>query len=285
MDIVIITGMSGAGKSTTLDIFEDMGYYAIDNLPPALIIKIAELSRDSHKAIEKLAVVVDIRGEKFFDDLIKAVIDLKDSGENVSLLYLDSKDEILVRRYKELRRPHPLSKSGNTLIGIAKEREALKDIREMVDNFIDTTGLTIGELKSRVMALYGQNEEDRKLHISVVSFGFKNGILLDGDLVFDVRFLPNPYYIKELKNKSGNDKEVYDYVMKFEDSKLFVDKIIDLLEFLIPRYEKEGKTNIVVGIGCTGGQHRSVAIANEISKRLRELGEITYVNNRDSKYW
>lgn len=285
MDIVIITGMSGAGKSTTLDIFEDMGYYAIDNLPPALIIKIAELSRDSHKAIEKLAVVVDIRGGKFFDDLIKAVIDLKDSGENVSLLYLDSKDEILVRRYKELRRPHPLSKSGNTLIGIAKEREALKDIREMVDNFIDTTGLTIGELKSRVMALYGQNEEDRKLHISVVSFGFKNGILLDGDLVFDVRFLPNPYYIKELKNKSGNDKEVYDYVMKFEDSKLFVDKIIDLLEFLIPRYEKEGKTNIVVGIGCTGGQHRSVAIANEISKRLRELGEITYVNNRDSKYW
>ncbi|NMB10474.1 MAG: RNase adaptor protein RapZ, partial [Tissierellia bacterium] len=158
MDIVIITGMSGAGKSTTLDIFEDMGYYAIDNLPPALIIKIAELSRDSHKAIEKLAVVVDIRGGKFFDDLIKAVIDLKDSGENVSLLYLDSKDEILVRRYKELRRPHPLSKSGNTLIGIAKEREALKDIREMVDNFIDTTGLTIGELKSRVMALYGQNE-------------------------------------------------------------------------------------------------------------------------------
>lgn len=285
MDIVIITGMSGAGKSTTLDIFEDMGYYAIDNLPPALIIKIAELSRDSHKAIEKLAVVVDIRGGKFFDDLIKAVIDLKDSGENVSLLYLDSKDEILVRIYKELRRPHPLSKSGNTLIGIAKEREALKDIREMVDNFIDTTGLTIGELKSRVMALYGQNEEDRKLHISVVSFGFKNGILLDGDLVFDVRFLPNPYYIKELKNKSGNDKEVYDYVMKFEDSKLFVDKIIDLLEFLIPRYEKEGKTNIVVGIGCTGGQHRSVAIANEISKRLRELGEITYVNNRDSKYW
>lgn len=285
MDIVIITGMSGAGKSTTLDIFEDMGYYAIDNLPPALIIKIVELSRDSHKAIEKLAVVVDIRGGKFFDDLIKAVIDLKDSGENVSLLYLDSKDEILVRRYKELRRPHPLSKSGNTLIGIAKEREALKDIREMVDNFIDTTGLTIGELKSRVMALYGQNEEDRKLHISVVSFGFKNGILLDGDLVFDVRFLPNPYYIKELKNKSGNDKEVYDYVMKFEDSKLFVDKIIDLLEFLIPRYEKEGKTNIVVGIGCTGGQHRSVAIANEISKRLRELGEITYVNNRDSKYW
>jgi len=285
VDIVIITGMSGAGKSTTLDIFEDMGYYAIDNLPPALIIKIAELSRDSHKAIEKLAVVVDIRGGKFFDDLIKAVIDLKDSGENVSLLYLDSKDEILVRRYKELRRPHPLSKSGNTLIGIAKEREALKDIREMVDNFIDTTGLTIGELKSRVMALYGQNEEDRKLHISVVSFGFKNGILLDGDLVFDVRFLPNPYYIKELKNKSGNDKEVYDYVMKFEDSKLFVDKIIDLLEFLIPRYEKEGKTNIVVGIGCTGGQHRSVAIANEISKRLRELGEITYVNNRDSKYW
>lgn len=285
MDIVIITGMSGAGKSSTLDIFEDMGYYAIDNLPPALIIKIAELSRDSHKAIEKLAVVVDIRGGKFFDDLIKAVIDLKDSGENVSLLYLDSKDEILVRRYKELRRPHPLSKSGNTLIGIAKEREALKDIQEMVDNFIDTTGLTTGELKSRIVALYGQDEEDRKLHISIVSFGFKNGILLDGDLVFDVRFLPNPYYIKELKNKSGNDKEVFDYVMQFEDSKLFVEKIIDLLEFLIPKYEKEGKTNLVVGIGCTGGQHRSVTIANEISRRLKELGEITYVNNRDSKYW
>lgn len=285
MDIVIITGMSGAGKSSTLDIFEDMGYYAIDNLPPALIIKIAELSRDSHKAIEKLAVVVDIRGGKFFDDLIKAVIDLKDSGENVSLLYLDSKDEILVRRYKELRRPHPLSKSGNTLIGIAKEREALKDIQEMVDNFIDTTGLTTGELKSRIVALYGQDEEDRKLHISIVSFGFKNGILLDGDLVFDVRFLPNPYYIKELKNKSGNDKEVFDYVMQFEDSKLFVEKIIDLLEFLIPKYEKEGKTNLVVGIGCTGGQHRSVTMANEISRRLKELGEITYVNNRDSKYW
>lgn len=285
MDIVIITGMSGAGKSSALDIFEDMGYYAIDNLPPAIIKKIAELSRDSHKSIEKLAVVVDVRGGKFFNDLIKAIIDLKESGENVSLLYLDSKDEILIRRYKELRRPHPLSKSGNTLIGIAKEREALKEIQEMIDNLIDTTGLTTGELKSRILALYGQNDKDKKLHISIVSFGFKNGILLDGDLVFDVRFLPNPFYIKELKEKSGNDKEVFDYVMNFEESKIFVDKIVDLLEFLIPKYEKEGKTNLVVGIGCTGGQHRSVTIANELSNRLRELGEITYVNDRDSKFW
>ncbi len=286
MEIVIVTGMSGAGKTSTLNVFEDMGYYAMDNLPPALIKEFVTLIRSSKDNIDKIAIVVDIRTRSLYSQLIDEVLYLREDGENVSILFLDSKDETLIKRYKELRRPHPLSKTGTIISGIERERKLLEKARTNSSYIIDTSTLTLGELKSRISTLYNLSDEDtNKMHIAIVSFGFKHGIILDGDLVFDVRFLPNPYYIEELKKKNGTNKEVRDYVFGHNQTGVFVDKLLDMLEFLIPLYNKEGKNNLVVGIGCTGGKHRSVAIAEELDKKLSEKGEVTYVSHRDSKYW
>lgn len=286
MEIVIITGISGAGKSSALDIFEDMGYYSMDNLPPKLLTNFAELTRTNMKEIDRIAVVADIRGGVFFNDLTYAINKLKDMGESVSILFLDATDEILVRRYKELRRPHPLVTQENNLMdAIHKEREQLAEIRKLADNYIDTTGFILGDFKNRIHALYTTSEEERSLNINVMSFGFKHGIPLDADLVFDVRFLPNPYYEKSLKPLNGKDKEVSDYVFSFPVTEEFVKKTLDLLEFLIPHYTHEGKTSLVIGIGCTGGKHRSVAITERLSTELEKAGEKTHVSHRDAKLW
>lgn len=286
MEIVIITGISGAGKSSALDIFEDMGYYSMDNLPPQLLTNFAELSKTSMKEIDRLAVVADIRGGIFFNDLIYAINKLKAMGEKVSILFLDASDEILVRRYKELRRPHPLvTEEINLLDAIHKEREQLGEIRKLADTYIDTTGFILGDFKNRIHALYESSEEGRTLTITVMSFGFKHGIPLDSDLVFDVRFLPNPYYEKSLKPLSGLNKEVSDFVFDYPVSDEFVHKTMDMLEFLIPHYIHEGKTSLVIGIGCTGGKHRSVAITERLSQELEKAGEKTHVSHRDSKLW
>ncbi|MDO5649582.1 MAG: RNase adapter RapZ [Gallicola sp.] len=286
MEIVIITGISGAGKSSALDIFEDMGYYSMDNLPPRLLTNFAELSKTSMKEIDRLAVVADIRGGIFFNDLIYAINKLKAMGERVSILFLDASDEILIRRYKELRRPHPLvTEERNLLDAIHKERGQLSEIRKLADNYIDTTGFILGDFKNRIHALYESSEESRGLNITVMSFGFKHGIPLDADLVFDVRFLPNPYYEKNLKPLNGRNKEVADFVFDFPVTKEFIKKALDMLEFLIPHYINEGKSSLVVGIGCTGGKHRSVAITEKLSEELEKAGEITHVSHRDSKLW
>ncbi|QQK07904.1 RNase adapter RapZ [Miniphocaeibacter halophilus] len=286
MEIVIVTGMSGAGKTSALDIFEDMGYYAMDNLPPALIKEFVKLITTSKMDIDKIAIVVDIRTRDLYEQLYNEVEYFKNSGEKISVLFLDCTDETLIRRYKELRRPHPLSSTGNIISGIDKERKLLKKMKENSTYIIDTTSLKLGELKSRISTLYNFDDiASDKIHISIASFGFKHGIILDGDLVFDVRFLPNPFYIEDLKKKTGLDEEVRDYVFSFDDTNTFIDMVLDMLEFLLPKYKKEGKNNLVIGIGCTGGKHRSVAIAEELDKRLSEKGEITYVSHRDSKYW
>lgn len=283
MEFVIITGLSGAGKSQAMKAMEDINYYCMDNLPPQLLPGFAELCYESKRNIKKVAVVVDIRGGKFFDALFNSLGKLSDKGLKYRILFLDASDNVLIKRYKELRRPHPLSLNGRLIDGITKERQLLEEVKGKADYIIDTSNFTIGMLKEEIRKIFIEGEESNKLTISVVSFGFKYGILLDGDLVFDVRFLPNPYYVEELKDYTGNDKNVRNYVLKWEQTSIFVHKLIDMLNFLIPYYIKEGKTQLVIGIGCTGGKHRSVAIANVIHEKLLEEGNRVILNHRDSK--
>ena len=285
MEVVIVTGMSGAGKSASSDIFEDLGYYTLDNMPPSLLLSFIDLTTKSKKRINKIACVVDIRGGEFFADLMKSITLLKNQSIDVKILYLDASDEILIRRYKEHRRPHPLAVNGNISEGIANERELLSEVRNSADSIINTSNLTLGELRRKILSAFSLKDVDTKLAISVVSFGFKHGILLDADLIFDVRFLPNPYYIEELKKSSGLNTDIKEYVFGFEEANEFLDKLVDMMEFLIPKYSKEGKTNLVIGIGCTGGKHRSVAIAQALTTRLEGNGEKVYVSHRDQKFW
>ncbi|WP_300410691.1 RNase adapter RapZ [Lagierella sp.] len=286
MEIVVVTGMSGAGKTSALNVLEDMGYYAMDNLPPALIKDFVKLLGNNKSNITKTAIVVDIRSGAVFNELYEEILYLKEAGENISILFLDSKNEILVRRFKELRRPHPLGNTGNILMEINEERDLLQKLKDNATHIIDTSVLTLGELKSRIISLYGDSSfQNENIHITIMSFGFKNGTLLDGDLIFDVRFLPNPFYEDELKEKTGEDLDVRDFVFEFKQTEIFLEKVKDLVEFLLPFYKKEGKSNLVIGIGCTGGRHRSVAIANELGRRFEEEGETVYVSHRDSRFW
>lgn len=283
MEFLVITGMSGAGKSQAVKVMEDMGYYCMDNLPPALLPKFAELCYESKKSIEKVAVVVDIRGGEFFQHLFKALDDLKAKGISYKILFLESSDDVLITRYKELRRPHPLMGEGSILDGISIERQLLVEVKKRANYIMDTSKLTLGMLREEISNIFLEGGQKRNISISINSFGFKHGILMDGDLIFDVRFIPNPYYIQELKPLSGENEEVKDYVFKWPQTNIFISKAIETLEFLIPYYIKEGKTQLVVGIGCTGGFHRSVAIANRIGEILKSNGHRTIVIHRDIK--
>lgn len=286
MKVVIVTGMSGAGKTAALNALEDMGYYAVDNLPPDLIKDFIKLLSNNKSNITKTAIVVDIRSGILFSKVYEEVLLLKNAGEDISILFLDARDEILVRRFKQLRRPHPLGNTGNILSEIAEERASLQQLKDNATHIIDTSTLTLGELKSRILSFYGsENLKNENINITIMSFGFKNGTLLDADLVFDVRFIPNPYYVDELKEKTGDDEDVREFVFKYERTNIFLDKVKDLINYLLPFYKEEGKTNLVIGIGCTGGRHRSVAIANELGKQFEEKGETVYVSHRDSRYW
>lgn len=282
MKVVIITGMSGAGKSVASNVFEDIGYYTLDNLPASLIVNFIDLIKEGKQDIEKIACVVDNR-ERFSNQLSRTINKISQMGIDVSLLYLDASNSTLIKRYKENRRPHPFALKGTIVEGIDRERKLLEDLKNRSDYIIDTSGLSLGQLSNIIKGYY--DHEYNSLNISVVSFGYKHGILLDADLVFDVRFLPNPYYVKELKKKTGLDKEIKEYVFQFEESNKFIEKLVDLLEFLIPHYKKEGKVFLVIGIGCTGGRHRSVAIANKLSDVLSEKGEKVNVSHRDRNYW
>jgi len=281
MDFVVITGMSGAGKSQAMKVMEDMGYYCMDNLPPALLSKFAELTYKSTKEIKKVAVVVDIRGGVFFEDLFQELDELVEMGVGYKILFLDSANETLIKRYKELRRPHPLNPEGNLIDGIKEERRILHQVKSRADYIVDTSKFNLGMLKEELTRIFVGGEARSKLSISVTSFGFKYGVLLDADLVFDVRFIPNPYYIPELKEHSGLQKDVEDYVFKWSQTQIFIGKTIDMLEFLIPYYVTEGKTRLVIGIGCTGGKHRSVAISEEIGRILEKNGHRVLVDHRD----
>ncbi len=285
MKIVIVTGLSGAGKSAALNIFEDMGFYCMDNLPPQLIQNFIELTRHSRKPVEKLAVVVDIRGGMFFDDLFDAMDRLDRSTIDLSVLFLDASDEVLVARYKQLRRIHPMTKSGNIIEGIRGERQVLKKIEGMANYKIDTSFLTLGELKRSIIQRYGERKDEDELIISVVSFGYKHGVPLDSDLVFDVRFLPNPFYIEGLRNQTGLDPGVVEYVFSGEDAGIFLEKLEDMLRFLIPLYLHEGKSSLTIGIGCTGGRHRSPAIAEALGSILKKYSSVVDVVHRDRGMW
>ena len=270
MRCVIVTGMSGAGKSTALKMLEDMGYLCVDNLPVPLIPKMADLLRVPGTEINKAALGVDIRSGQNFRELEKVLEELDASGMRYEILYLESSEDVLIKRYKETRRFHPLSgKDGRVDQGIREERKRLTFLKQRADYLIDTSHMLTRELRAELTKIFVENKEYKNLYISVLSFGFKYGIPADADLVFDVRFLPNPYYIEELRPKSGNDKEVRDYVMENDKAKEFLTKLTDMVEFLIPNYIQEGKTQLVIGIGCTGGKHRSVTLANELYTALK----------------
>lgn len=283
MEFLLITGMSGAGKSQAMKVMEDMNYFCMDNLPPALLTKFAELCYESKRAINKVAVVVDIRSGEFFDHLFKGLEELENSGISYKILFLDAGDNVLIKRYKELRRPHPLNPEGSIIEGIKEERELLYDVKKRADYIIDTSNLTLGMLREEMSEIFLQGKKSRNISISINSFGFKHGTLLDGDLIFDVRFIPNPFYIPELREYTGEDKDVKEYVFKWPETNMFISKVIDMLEFLIPYYTREGKTQLILGIGCTGGVHRSVAIANRIGEILETNGHRVTVSHRDSK--
>ncbi|MBC8586629.1 RNase adapter RapZ [Paratissierella segnis] len=281
MKFLVITGMSGAGKSQAMKVMEDLGYYCMDNLPPALLSKFAELCRESKKPIDKVAVVVDIRGGEFFQHLFESLKELCTNGVSYEILFLDATDNVLIKRYKELRRPHPLTPDGSLINGITRERELLHEVKIRADYIIDTSKLSLAMFREEISKIFLEGGENRRISISITSFGYKYGILLDGDLIFDVRFLPNPYYIPELKKYSGETESVKEYVFKWKQTNIFISKVIELLEFLIPYYVEEGKTQLVVGIGCTGGFHRSVAIANRIGEILIGNGHRTIISHRD----
>lgn len=270
MKVLIITGMSGAGKTQTVNALEDLGCYCVDNMPPELIPKFAEIYSRAEKTEEMVAIVCDIRGGKLFGELAGKLEDLTKFGYEYEILFLEASDEVLLKRYKETRREHPLAIGGRIPDGIRQERELLRDLRQKATRIIDTTLLSTGQLKEMIISAYGKTQAFLGMTVHLVSFGFKNGIPADADLVFDVRFLPNPFYLPELKQKTGLDKAVQDYVMGFEQSCEFLQKLEDMLKYLIPYYQKEGKTQLVVGIGCTGGQHRSVTMVENLIGILKD---------------
>lgn len=265
--------MSGAGKSTALKMMEDIGFYCVDNLPIPLIEKFVELSESSNAELQKVAVGIDIRNGKALDELHDILDRLEAAGKPCEILFLDAEDSVLVKRYKETRRNHPLSGGERIDKGIEQEREKLAFLKKRANYILDTSQLLTRELKAEISKIFVENQDFKNLFITILSFGFKYGIPADSDLVFDVRFLPNPYYVEGLRFKNGNDKEIQDYVLQFEEAHEFLDKLEDMISFLIPNYIVEGKNQLVISIGCTGGKHRSVTLANELYKRLSSRKE------------
>lgn len=275
--IIVITGMSGSGKSTAIRALEDAGWFCIDNLPAPLLMKVTELGESR----DLLAFVVDVREGQFLKDAPRAIEEARRAGHKVEVLFLDSSDDALTRRYSETRRRHPLSGSGSVAEGIARERSALQELREQAEHVVDTSSLTVHELRRQVMARFGTTSHG--LSLSVMSFGFKYGVPSNADMVLDVRFLPNPFFVPELKAFTGREPNVAAFVLDRPDAWVFLDKTYELLEFLVPRYQREGKSYLTVAIGCTGGKHRSVAIANALTQRLKlaPFGEHAQLWDRD----
>lgn len=268
MKMVIVTGMSGAGKSTALNVLEDEGYYCVDNMPISLVVKFAELAAGQEEGYSDIALGIDIRSGNALGEFDEVLDELSRRHYRYKILYLDSSDEVLVKRYKETRRTHPLAKDDRVDKGIARERKKLEFLKKRADYIIDTSQLLTREFKQELEKIFIQGEHYNNLFVTVLSFGFKYGIPSDADLVFDVRFLPNPFYVDSLKSLTGNDEAVYDYVMSTDKAKTFLEKLKDMLSFLIPNYMIEGKTQLVIAIGCTGGKHRSVSLTNAIYREF-----------------
>lgn len=278
--MVIITGMSGAGKTVAIQSFEDLGFFCVDNLPPTLLPKLLELMKDSGNKMNKVALVMDLRGREFFDHLFKALDDLSEtSWVTPQILFLDADDSTLVRRYKETRRFHPLAPSGLPLEGIKLERELLEELKGRAQLIYNTTQLKPRELREKIQIEFSLNKTTT-FTVNVMSFGFKHGLPIDADLVFDVRFLPNPHYIDHMRPKTGLDEEVSTYVLKWTETNKFLEKVTELLSFMLPHYKREGKAQLVVAIGCTGGQHRSVALAEYIGNYFKNDYQ-TRITHRD----
>lgn len=273
MKFVILTGMSGAGKSTALKMMEDIGYFCVDNLPIALIEKFVELADMPGSKQQKVAVGIDIRSGQRLEGLQDVLDNLRKAGKKFEILYMDSTDQVLVKRYKETRRTHPLSGGERVDKGIKLERSRMEFLKKQADYILDTSNMLTRELKAELEKIFVQDQDYKNLFITIVSFGFKYGIPADSDLVFDVRFLPNPYYVEGLRALTGNDKEIQDYVMQYAEAGEFLDKLEDMLRFLIPNYISEGKSQLVISIGCTGGKHRSVTLANGLYHRLENEKE------------
>lgn len=280
MELVIITGMSGAGKTVAVHSFEDMGYYCIDNMPPNLIPTFLKLIQGVHK-FDKLALVMDLRSQLFFQEIYDAIEYVEDKTAIESrILFLDATDEELVSRYKETRRSHPLAKQGRIIDGIREERNFLNEIRLRAGECIDTTHTTPRELRQQLMDKFGEKESE-PFHVELISFGFKNGLPIDADIVMDVRFLPNPYYEEDLRELRGTDEEVYDFVMRQPETEDFYNLFMDLINYTLPGYRREGKSSLTIAIGCTGGHHRSVALIERMAKQIEAIGYPVNITHRD----
>lgn len=284
MELIVVTGMSGAGKSKVINIFEDLGYYCIDNIPPILLPKFVEVCGQSGENTKKIAVVMDTRGGDLFSGIQRAFDELDEFGIDHKILFLDASDSELLRRYKETRRKHPLldMMDGSVEDAIAKEREMLDPIKEEADFIIDTTNFSSTKLRERIVNTFSVNEA-KSFIINCISFGFKYGLPIESDLVFDVRCLPNPFYVEELKAKTGLDKDVEDYVLKWPQAVELLEKLYDLFDFLLPLYQAEGKSQLVISVGCTGGKHRSVVFAEKIAEHLKNAGYRCITTHRDAE--
>ena len=280
LELVIITGMSGAGKTVAVQSFEDLGYFCIDNMPPTLLPTFWELVKESGK-ISRIPLVIDLRSRDFFNE-VDSLIATLDNTQLVTtrIIFLDSSDSVLVSRYKETRRNHPLAPDGRVSEGIAKERELLMDLRTRAQIIIDTSDISPRQLRERLIKDFA-TKDYQTFHVEVMSFGFKYGVPIDADIIWDVRFLPNPHYIPELRPQTGMDAPVYDYVMKQPETQAFYSKLIDVIEFCLPGYKKEGKSSVTIAIGCTGGKHRSVAIAERIANHLKTDNYAVNISHRD----
>ena len=280
LQLVIITGMSGAGKTVAMQSFEDMGYFCVDNMPPSLLPKFWELVKESGK-LTKIALVIDLRSRAFFEEIMSAIGTMDNTSFiTTKILFLEASDEELVSRYKETRRTHPLAMDGRIMDGIRTERALLADIKGRAQMVIDTSDVTPRQLREKIMSSF-KTDDTQLFRVEVVSFGFKYGLPIDADVVMDVRFLPNPHYIDNLRPLTGMDKPVYDYVMQQHETELFYRKFIDLLEYVLPGYKKEGKNNVTIAIGCTGGQHRSVALSERIGRQLIADDYKVNISHRD----
>ena len=285
MRFVIVTGLSGSGKSCAVRVLEDIGYFVVDNMMPSMIKNFAEIAFNSHGKMDKIALVCDIRSGKNFDELADVLDNLKVNDYNYEVLFLEASDEVLIKRYKETRRKHPFSRTGLLSASIAKERGLLEIIKKKATYVIDTSEKTPSQLKKVIETNFADDTTDRALVVNIISFGFKHGLPLDCDLVFDVRFLPNPFYLPELKKKNGTEEEVAEFVFSYQQTQDFLEKLKDMIDYLLPFYEEEGKTQLAIGIGCTGGQHRSVAISELLYAHLWEMGQRVYVNHREMSKW